>query len=106
MRKLILLIVAKLISVISLLSQNRPDLDSPANVDAAKEVRDDFSCKRTDVLELAKIELICLLIAMSYVSVQEKGSSARAEICGRRFRIENGLTVANLGVWTPLQIVQ
>ena len=69
MRELMLLIVAKLISVISLLSQNRPDLDSPANVDAAKEVRDDFSCKRIDALELAKKELICSLIAIFYVSV-------------------------------------
>lgn len=33
----------QLLSVISLLSQSKPDLDSPANVDAAKEVRDDFS---------------------------------------------------------------
>ncbi|RXK39855.1 ubiquitin-conjugating enzyme E2 G1 [Tremella mesenterica] len=33
-----------LVSVISLLSQEVPDLSSPANVDAAKEVRDDFPC--------------------------------------------------------------
>jgi ubiquitin-protein ligase len=32
----------QLISVISLLSQDVPDLNSPANVDAAKQVRDDF----------------------------------------------------------------
>lgn len=41
--------IIQLISVISLLSQNRPDLDSPANVDAAKEVRDDFACERCPV---------------------------------------------------------
>ncbi|WVR04224.1 hypothetical protein IAU60_001224 [Kwoniella sp. DSM 27419] len=34
-----------LISVISLLSQDTPDLSSPANVDAAKEVREDFACE-------------------------------------------------------------
>lgn len=32
----------QLISVISLLSADVPDLNSPANVDAAKEVREDF----------------------------------------------------------------
>lgn len=37
--------LSQLISVISLLSQNKPDLDSPANVDAAKEVRDDYACE-------------------------------------------------------------
>jgi hypothetical protein len=33
----------QLISVISLLSQDVPDLNSPANVDAAKQVREDFA---------------------------------------------------------------
>lgn len=33
---------AQLLSVISLLSSETPNLDSPANVDAAKEVRTDF----------------------------------------------------------------
>jgi ubiquitin-protein ligase len=32
----------QLLSVISLLSSDKPNLDSPANVDAAKEVRTDF----------------------------------------------------------------
>jgi hypothetical protein len=32
----------QLLSVISLLSSEKPNLDSPANVDAAKEVRTDF----------------------------------------------------------------
>ena len=32
----------QLVSVISLLSADVPDLNSPANVDAAKEVREDF----------------------------------------------------------------
>ena len=35
----------QLISVISLLSADVPDLNSPANVDAAKEVRENFPCK-------------------------------------------------------------
>lgn len=39
--------VIQLISVISLLSQESPDLNSPANVDAAKEVREDFPSKLT-----------------------------------------------------------
>ncbi|KAK2465546.1 hypothetical protein APHAL10511_002438 [Amanita phalloides] len=33
-----------LLSVISLLSSEKPNLDSPANVDAAKEIRTDFEC--------------------------------------------------------------
>lgn len=33
----------QLLSVISLLSSEKPNLDSPANVDAAKEVRTDFA---------------------------------------------------------------
>lgn len=33
---------SQLISVISLLSSDTPNLDSPANVDAAKEVRTDI----------------------------------------------------------------
>lgn len=33
----------QLLSVISLLSSENPNLDSPANVDAAKEVRTDFA---------------------------------------------------------------
>lgn len=36
--------LAQLLSVISLLSSDKPNLDSPANVDAAKEVRTDFAC--------------------------------------------------------------
>lgn len=50
-------IIAQLISVISLLSQNVPDLDSPANVDAAKEVRDNFPCENLE-LESAKSKSI------------------------------------------------
>jgi len=37
----------QLISVISLLSADVPDLNSPANVDAAKEVREDYPCEFT-----------------------------------------------------------
>ena len=35
-------ILPQLVSVISLLSSDRPNLDSPANVDAAKEVRENW----------------------------------------------------------------
>lgn len=34
--------IMQLVSVISLLSSDKPNLDSPANVDAAKEIRTDF----------------------------------------------------------------
>ncbi|OCF33957.1 ubiquitin-conjugating enzyme E2 G1 [Kwoniella heveanensis CBS 569] len=43
-----------LISVISLLSQDVPDLNSPANVDAAKEVREDFASYKKKVKRLAR----------------------------------------------------
>ena len=37
------MIIIQLVSVISLLSSDTPNLDSPANVDAAKEVRTDLA---------------------------------------------------------------
>ncbi|KAF8064180.1 ubiquitin-conjugating enzyme [Lyophyllum atratum] len=43
-----------LISVISLLSSDTPNLDSPANVDAAKEVRTDINSYRKKVRRLAR----------------------------------------------------
>jgi len=43
-----------LISVISLLSADVPDLSSPANVDAAKEVREDFAAYKKKVKRLAR----------------------------------------------------
>ncbi|GFZ48941.1 E2 ubiquitin-conjugating enzyme [Saitozyma sp. JCM 24511] len=43
-----------LISVISLLSADVPDLNSPANVDAAKEVREDFAGYKKKVKRLAR----------------------------------------------------
>ncbi|KAG6907720.1 hypothetical protein DXG01_007633 [Tephrocybe rancida] len=43
-----------LISVISLLSSNTPNLDSPANIDAAKEVRTDIESYRKKVRRLAR----------------------------------------------------
>ncbi|POY72863.1 hypothetical protein BMF94_4118 [Rhodotorula taiwanensis] len=43
-----------LISVISLLSQDTPDTNSPANVDAAKEVREDIQTYRKKVRRLAR----------------------------------------------------
>lgn len=36
------ILYCQLVSVISLLSSDKPNLDSPANVDAAKEVRTEF----------------------------------------------------------------
>ncbi|ODO00520.1 ubiquitin-conjugating enzyme E2 G1 [Cryptococcus wingfieldii CBS 7118] len=43
-----------LISVISLLGIDVPDLNSPANVDAAKEVREDYSAYKKRVKRLAR----------------------------------------------------
>jgi len=43
-----------LLSVISLLSSEKPNLDSPANVDAAKEVRTDFAAYRKKVRRLVR----------------------------------------------------
>ncbi|TFK29087.1 ubiquitin-conjugating enzyme [Coprinopsis marcescibilis] len=43
-----------LISVISLLSSDKPNLDSPANVDAAKEIRTDFESYKKKVRRLVR----------------------------------------------------
>ncbi|KAI9509926.1 ubiquitin-conjugating enzyme [Russula earlei] len=43
-----------LLSVISLLSSENPNLDSPANVDAAKEVRTDIAAYRKKVRRLVR----------------------------------------------------
>lgn len=43
-----------LMSVISLLSSDKPNLDSPANVDAAKEVRTDFPSYKKKVRRLVR----------------------------------------------------
>ncbi|KAJ3546738.1 hypothetical protein NMY22_g1939 [Coprinellus aureogranulatus] len=43
-----------LLSVISLLSSDKPNLDSPANVDAAKEVRTDFEAYKKKVRRLVR----------------------------------------------------
>jgi len=43
-----------LVSVISLLSQNPPSLDSPANVDAAKQVRTDLASYQKKVRRLVR----------------------------------------------------
>jgi len=43
-----------LLSVISLLSSESPNLDSPANVDAAKEVRTDFAAYKKKVRRLVR----------------------------------------------------
>ena len=44
---------SQLISVISLLSADTPNTDSPANIDAAKEVREDIKAYRRKVRRLA-----------------------------------------------------
>jgi len=41
--------IPQLLSVISLLSSDTPDIASPANIDAAKEVRDDIKAYRKKV---------------------------------------------------------
>jgi len=43
-----------LVSVISLLSSDKPNLDSPANVDAAKQVREDFTGYKKKVRRLVR----------------------------------------------------
>ncbi|KAI0298013.1 ubiquitin-conjugating enzyme/RWD-like protein [Russula brevipes] len=43
-----------MLSVISLLSSESPNLDSPANVDAAKEVRTDFAAYKKKVRRLVR----------------------------------------------------
>ncbi|KAG8911725.1 ubiquitin-conjugating enzyme E2 G1 [Tulasnella sp. 419] len=43
-----------LVSVISLLSADKPNLDSPANVDAMKQARDEFPAYRKKVLRLVR----------------------------------------------------
>lgn len=44
----------QLVSVISLLSADVPNLDSPANVDAAKQVREDFPAYKKKVRRLVR----------------------------------------------------
>jgi len=44
-----------LVSVISLLSSDTPNLDSPANVDAAKEVRENITAYRKKVRRLVRL---------------------------------------------------
>lgn len=43
-----------LLSVISLLSSDIPNTDSPANVDAAKQVREDFPAYKKKVRRLVR----------------------------------------------------
>ena len=51
---LCLLILAQLISVISLLSADVPNTDSPANIDAAKQVREDIAGYKKKVRRLVR----------------------------------------------------
>lgn len=66
----------QLLSVISLLSSDKPNLDSPANVDAAKEVRTDFECKH---LNYALVHDIDHGIVVR--SLQEEGTATGPQKC-------------------------
>jgi hypothetical protein len=73
---------SQLISVISLLSSDKPNTDSPANVDAAKEVRTDFagefpfhrSCRSWYTIE-ARLS--------TRPRIQEEGPTTSTQECGR-----------------------
>lgn len=67
-------IVIKLLSVISLLSQEVPDLSSPANVDAAKEVREDLASQSRFNIEKLP------LADCSSTSLQEEGQAIGEKI--------------------------
>ena len=49
--RVVLISSSQLLSVISLLSSDKPNLDSPANVDAAKEIRTDFISTSYNLLQ-------------------------------------------------------
>jgi hypothetical protein len=67
----------QLISVISLLSADVPDLNSPANVDAAKEVRENFPGK-----------FMCFQPSAELISsVQEKGEAPSKAVCRGSVRV-------------------
>ena len=79
----------QLISVISLLSAEVPDLNSPANVDAAKEVREDFPCERHQLFPLLLVTFgpatqstVVRMTADGVASVQEEGEAASTKVCG------------------------
>lgn len=46
--------LAQILSVISMLSADIPDTNSPANVDAAKQVREDFPAYKKKVRRLVR----------------------------------------------------
>lgn len=80
----------QLLSVISLLSSDTPNLDSPANVDAAKEVRTDLAG------QLYPNSSIVALITMEY-SLQEEspaiGEAERGKFLGRIYLVFSLLSV-------------
>lgn len=63
----------QLVSVISLLSVDHPDLNSPANVDAAKQVREDYE-GRCFIVATGKAELTG--------RIQEEGQEAGSQVGG------------------------
>ncbi|KAF8494925.1 ubiquitin-conjugating enzyme [Russula emetica] len=63
-----------LLSVISLLSSETPNLDSPANVDAAKEVRTDFAGPYQCLFRL-------FLIINRHCSLQKESTPLGPQIC-------------------------
>ena len=69
---------SQLLSVISLLSSDTPNLDSPANVDAAKEIRTDLAGQLYP--KFSNVDLI----TMKYNSLQEE-SPAIGEAERRKF---------------------
>ncbi len=54
---------SQLLSVISLLSSEKPNLDSPANVDAAKEIRSDFAGTHRPFISLCPSHLTWPILA-------------------------------------------
>lgn len=71
----------QLISVISLLSADVPDLNSPANVDAAKEVRENFAGEPYSGSDKSWV------LPLTMQRVQEEGSQARTAVCGGGVRL-------------------
>lgn len=69
----------QLLSVISLLSSEKPNLDSPANVDAAKEVRTEFDGAYFPAPRETNLT--------PPLSLQEEGSTSGAPKCGGELRL-------------------
>ena len=77
----------QLLSVISLLSSDKPNLDSPANVDAAKEVRTDLEGSPLSVAYARSFSLS--LIVYPLFSIQEESQTSRSPKCRRSVRLNS-----------------